>query len=85
MNKEMTERQGKATRERIVSFIIDYISQHGYAPTVREIGAGVGLRSTSSVNAHMRRLFKDGKLETDAAEGSPRAIRVPGYKYVKDE
>lgn len=83
MNKEMTERQGKATRERIVSFIIDYISQHGYAPTVREIGAGVGLRSTSSVNAHMRRLFADGKLETDAPEGTPRAIRVPGYRFDK--
>ena len=85
MNKETTERQGKDTRKRIVSFIVDYISQHGYAPTIREIGEGSGLRSTSSVNAHMRRLFADGKLETDAQEGTPRAIRVPGYRFVKEE
>ena len=85
MNKEMTERQGKAIRERIVSFIVDYISQNGYAPTAREIGEGVGLKSTSSVNYHMKQLFADGKLETDAPEGANRAIRVPGYRFVKEE
>lgn len=85
MNRDMTERQGKATRERILRFIIDYIQQHGYAPTIREIGAGVGLKSTSSVMTHLMKLFAEGKLETDAPEGSPRAIRVPGYRFDKAE
>lgn len=79
-----TKSEGNDTRERIMNFIIDYISKHGYAPTYREIGNGVGLRSTSSINTHMKRLFEERKLETDETDGCPRAIRVPGYRFEKE-
>ena len=40
--------------------ILEYVNQfsqaNGYAPSVREIGAGVGLRSTASVSYHLRAL-----------------------------
>lgn len=62
-----------------------YIEEHGYPPTRREIGAGVNLKSTSSVHAHMCRMFTEGMLETDSEFGEPRAIRVPGYKFTKEE
>lgn len=73
---------GEKVRESIVEGIKSYIQKHGYAPTVREIGKMVGLKSTSSVQSHLTRLFDEGKLETDEEFGSPRAIRVPGYRYV---
>lgn len=72
-------------KQKILEFIISYIHIHGYPPTVREIGDGVGLKSKSSVHAHLLRMQNDGMIETDAGTGSPRAIRVPGYKFVKEE
>lgn len=83
MNKQYNTVHGKKVREQIRQVIIDYIQQHGYPPTVREIGEAVGLKSTSSVKMHLDRMFADGMLETDANIGTPRAIRVPGYKFVK--
>lgn len=35
-------------RQKIYDFIVQYITEHGYSPTVREIGAGVGLQSTNT-------------------------------------
>ncbi|MDO5540585.1 MAG: hypothetical protein Q4F83_11035 [Eubacteriales bacterium] len=75
---------GAEKREQILQYIIAYISQHGYPPTLREIGKGVGLKSTSSVQSHLNWMFACGTLETDAA-GSPRAIRVPGYGFIREE
>lgn len=71
------------TKERIFNYIVQYIQEHGYAPSVREIGYGVGLKSTNTVHCHLVRMFNDGVLETDAGPGSPRAIRVPGYDFVR--
>jgi repressor LexA len=62
----------------------EYILQHRYAPTVREIGEMTGLRSTSTIHHHLKKLFNDGKLETDAEYGTPRAIRLPGYHLERD-
>ena len=81
--------QGIMKREEIYLFIINYIKLHGYPPTVREIGEGVNLKSTSTVHMHMLKLFTEGKLESDVDSeigglGSARAIRVPGYKFVKE-
>lgn len=82
---ENTKAQGIETRKRIKQFIIPYIQEHGYPPTTREIGAAVGLKSSSSVFSHLQRMFRDGELETDAEFSSARAIRVPGYAFVKLE
>lgn len=71
-------------KQKILEFIISYIQLHGYPPTVRDIGEGVGLKSTSTVQSHLIRMLNDGMIETDAGTGSPRAIRVPGYKFVKE-
>ena len=80
-----TIEHGKSVRKHILEYIVSYITEHGYAPTVREIAAGVGLKSNSSVHRHLLRMFDEGMLETDAEAGSPRAIRVPGYEFRKME
>lgn len=76
---------GVLKREQIMEFIIGYFKEKGYAPTIREIGDGVGLKSTSSVDAHLRILVGEGKLETDEGKFRPRAFRVVGYEFVKKE
>ena len=69
--------------EEILQVIIGYIKEHGYSPTTREIGDAVGLRSTSTVHFRLKRMIESGLLESDENFGSPRAIRVPGYEFVK--
>lgn len=81
---ESNRQQGIEVRGRMLSAIKDYIRQRGYPPTVREIGDMVGLYSTSSVHAHLQRMFADGTLETDHP-GMPRAIRVPGMRIRIEE
>ena len=83
----MSEQKGKSVKnkELIKEKIIFYIKEHGYAPTVREICEMTNLKSTSSVQSYLCKMFEEGELETDAKIGASRAIRVPGYKYVKVE
>ena len=84
MNHKSKER-GEKVREDILQAIIGYIKEHGYPPSFREIGEMTGLKSTSSVQHHLEVLREEGKIETDAGFNAPRAIRIPGYKFVKVE
>lgn len=63
-------------RRRILDFIEKFAAEEGYPPTVREIGAAVGLRSSSSVQFHLVALRNMGYLERDG--NLTRAIRVRG-------
>lgn len=79
---ENKQRGGKV-REDMLQVIIGYMEEHGYPPCVREIGKLTGLKSTASVQHHLEILREEGKIETDAGFNTPRAIRIPGYKFVK--
>ena len=59
-------------QERILAYIQSEIQSRGYAPSVREIGEAVGLKSTSTVHGHLTRLEKKGLLHRDAMK--PRAM-----------
>ena len=52
----------------ILEFIRSEIEQKGYPPSVREICSAVGLKSTSSVHAHLTQLEKKGLLRRDPTE-----------------
>ena len=60
------------TQDRILAYIQEEIQMRGYAPSVREIGEAVGLKSTSTVHGHLMRLEKKGLLHRDAMK--PRAM-----------
>lgn len=69
----MSERKPRGeTQDRILAYIQSEIRERGYAPSVREIGEAVGLRSTSTVHGHLMRLEKKGLLRRDAMK--PRAM-----------
>ena len=51
-----------------------YGREHGYPPTVRDIGKAIGLTSSSTVHAHLANLEKLGLLKRDPTK--PRAIEV---------
>ncbi|AXK87529.1 repressor LexA [Nocardia farcinica] len=61
-------------QRRILEVIRDWVVEHGYAPSTRQIGAAVGLRSMSSVARHLRSLEERGFLRR--GEGVVRPIDV---------
>jgi len=66
---DLTKRQ-----QQIFDFIGGYLSEHGYPPTVREIGKAVGLTSSSTVHAHLAKLESSGFLRRDPTK--PRTIEL---------
>ena len=61
-------------QQQIYNYILQFTNEHGYPPSVREIGAAVGLRSTASVSYHIQQLQEKGMLMSPGAKGRKRAI-----------
>ena len=60
--------------DRILDYVNQFVQEHGYAPSVREIGAAVGLRSTASVSYHIQALQDKGLLLSPDSKGRKRSI-----------
>ena len=58
----------------ILEFVNEFVQENGFAPSVREIGAAVGLSSTASVSYHLQQLQSKGLLHGSGAKGRKRAI-----------
>lgn len=58
----------------ILGFVPDFFTSHGYPPTLREIGAHFGLRSTNGVNDHLLALERKGYIERD--DNIARGLRL---------
>lgn len=69
MDLKLTKRQ-----QEIFEFIKRYSAEHGYPPTVRDIGQAIGLTSSSTVHAHLANLERLGVLRRDPTK--PRAMEV---------
>ncbi|WP_096201875.1 hypothetical protein [Bacillus sp. FJAT-45350] len=67
--KKLTKRQTD-----ILLVITEFIREHNYAPSTREVGELAGLRSSSTVHGHMEQLRRKGYL--DWVESKPRTMRV---------
>ena len=65
----LTKRQ-----QEIFEYVKTYVREHGYPPTVRDIGKAIGLTSSSTVHAHLANLEKLGVLKRDPTK--PRALEV---------
>lgn len=70
----MNEENLTAKQLEILKYIKDEIVSHGYPPSVREIGAAVSLRSTSSVYSQLEKLEEKGFIRRDASKN--RAIEI---------
>jgi repressor LexA len=66
--------QGLTHRQQMVlDYIRRSITDRGYPPTLREIGAFMGIRSTNGVNDHLRALERKGYLTREDMKS--RALR----------
>jgi len=58
--KPLTKRQ-----RQVLDFISDHICDHGFAPTIREIGVEMGIKSTNGVSEHIETLIRKGYLVSE--------------------
>src|SRR3954452_10283365 len=63
-----------ARQQKVLVFLRDEVERRGYPPSMREIGAAVGLTSTSSVSHQLATLQKKGFPRRDP--NRPRAVEV---------
>ena len=67
--------------ERIYEYLQEVIPAQGYAPSVREICAAVGLRSPSTVHFHLKRLQEQGLIEKGDFKGRAIVLTQPKKKH----
>ncbi len=60
---KLTKRQ-----QEVLDYIRAYITEHGYPPTLRELGSQLGISSTNGVNDHLKALERKGYLARDEAK-----------------
>ncbi len=72
-NKTSAERQ-----DQIYEYLKNFQREHGYPPSVREIGAAVGLKSASTVHGYLRCLEERGLIEREPDKR--RALDIVGEK-----
>lgn len=80
MKKEL-QNDGVRSRKKIYDFLVQFITENGYSPTIREISAGTGLNSTATVYNHLMTLEIMGMIQTK--ERKSRTISLVGYQYKK--
>lgn len=61
-------------QQKVYDYLQTFIADHGYPPSVREIGEALDLRSPSTVHFHLKHLAELGYIEKDAGKG--RAITL---------
>ena len=66
-------------QDKILEFIRSEVERRGFPPSVREICDAMGIKSTSTVHGHLRRLENRGLLVRDPTK--PRAIEVVGMQH----
>lgn len=67
------------SKEKVLNYIVDYMTEHQYAPSIRNICEGTGLKSTSTVYSHLVNLELEGAIEFNGV----RCIAVKGYRFGK--
>jgi repressor LexA len=65
-------------QQMILDYLKDEVSKKGYPPSVREVCTAVGLKSTSTVHAHLTKLETLGYIRRDPTK--PRAIEILGLE-----
>jgi repressor LexA len=87
----MPEALSKIER-RILNYLVDYLKEHTYQPSIREIGKRYGIKSTKTVSEHLQSLADKGYIERDSSRSrgvrilgmnlAPGVLSVPCYGHV---
>jgi len=67
-------KKNSTKQQEILEYVSKCVIENGYPPSVREICAAVGFKSTSTVHAYLKKLTESGALQKDPTK--PRAIKI---------
>lgn len=81
-NQPQGKRKHGETQALILDYIRSQVMENGFPPSVREICDAVGLKSTSTVHGHLKRLEKQGILKRDSMK--PRAMALMNQQDEKN-
>jgi repressor LexA len=80
---------------RILDYMVSYLRENTYQPSIREIGERFGIKSTKTVSEHLQALAEKGFLERDPSRSrgvkilgmdlSHDAVSVPCYAQLPDD
>ncbi|HET7586411.1 MAG TPA: transcriptional repressor LexA [Gemmatimonadaceae bacterium] len=65
------------TERRVYHYLIDFLAEHTYQPSVRDIARHFGIRSTKTVSKLLQALTRKGYIERDPARS--RGVRILGF------
>ncbi len=80
MAKELPERQRK-----VLDCIQEYVDEHGFPPTVREIGDAIGVNSTSLVSYYLKRLEERGLISREPSMSRAIQLTTPTTEEISVE
>ncbi len=78
--KQITEKQNN-----VLDFIKKFSAEHGYPPSIREIGKGLGLSSPATVHTHVKKLCNAGYLKVDNNKFRAMELLVDNEYLDKEE
>lgn len=78
--KELTKRQNE-----ILTYIKKYMVSHGYPPTIREIGADLGVSSPATIHAHLANLESKGFIKKEDTKNRAIELLVENEYAIKNE
>lgn len=76
--ENVIKQTGGTGHERVYNFIVEFMKENLYAPSVREICNGTGLSSTATVHSHLEMLEMLGKIKMKRK--TTRAIKLVGFE-----
>src|SRR5690349_19311440 len=68
------------TERRVYEYLIDFLAEHTYQPSIREIGREFRIKSTKTVSDILQSLARKGLIERDPSRS--RGVRLVGYTGV---
>lgn len=69
-------------QERVLKFLIDFNTEHGFPPTIRELCRHFGFKSLNTAHFHLRSLEKKGYIQVHPGKG--RGITLPGARPLSE-
>ena len=80
MNEKQTAAPSKVRptkkQKELLSFIENFIAEHGYSPSYREIMSGLNYNSVATVSLHVNNLMKRGQLINVIAQLDPLNLLI---------
>ena len=78
MTRGLTER-----KQQILRYVVDYIQENGYPPSIREIGKSFNIESLRGVTVHLDALKRKGYIDRSKM---PRSIQIkhPAYQTTQN-